>query len=62
VLNVRKVNEFNLTLLKKWCWRHYVDLGGTWFKVMVTSIWLITIRLEEKGGGGIIICLVEGYL
>jgi hypothetical protein len=32
---VRQLNEFNLALLGKWCWRLLVDRGGLWYRVLV---------------------------
>jgi hypothetical protein len=49
-LGVRRVREFNLSLLGKWCWRMLVDHEGLWFKVLVAKY-----GLEDgsvMGGGG----------
>jgi hypothetical protein len=33
-LGVRKVNEFHVTLLGKWCWRLKTKRGGLWRQVL----------------------------
>jgi len=33
-LGVRQLQEFNLSLLEKWCWRLLVDRGGLWYRVL----------------------------
>lgn len=38
------LKEFNLVLLRKWCWRLYVDQGRrVWFKVL-------TVKYEVEEG------------
>jgi hypothetical protein len=49
-LGVRTGREFNLSLLRKWCWRLRVDQEGLWFKVLVAKYGLEDGRV--KGGGG----------
>jgi hypothetical protein len=34
-LGVRRLGEFNRSLLGKWCWRLLVDREGFWYKVLV---------------------------
>lgn len=34
-LGVRRIKEFNLALLGKWCWRVLVDRDSLWFRVLV---------------------------
>jgi hypothetical protein len=33
-LVVRRLREFNIALLGKWCWRMLVDSEGLWFRVL----------------------------
>ncbi|KEH38240.1 hypothetical protein MTR_2g064455 [Medicago truncatula] len=42
-LEVRRLKEFNIALLSKWCWRCLVDMDGLWFKVLSSCYG------EEKG-------------
>ena len=32
-LGVRRLGEFNISLLGKWCWRLFVDKDGLWYRV-----------------------------
>lgn len=41
-LGVRQLEEFNLALLGKWCWRMLTDKEGLWYRVLVA----------KYGGGG----------
>lgn len=34
-MGVRRIKEFNLALLGKWCWRVLVDRDSLWFRVLV---------------------------
>jgi len=43
-LGVRRLGEFNLALLGKWCWKMVVDREGLWFRVL-------TARYVGLGGG-----------
>jgi len=31
---VRRIREFNLTLLGKWCWRMQVENRSLWYRVL----------------------------
>jgi len=42
-LRVRRLGEFNLSLLEKWCWRLLVDKAGLWYRVLKA-------RYGEEGG------------
>nr|ABE79576.2 RNA-directed DNA polymerase (Reverse transcriptase) [Medicago truncatula] len=42
-LGVRRLGEFNLSLLGKWCWRMLVDKEGLWYRVLKA-------RYGEEGG------------
>jgi len=33
-LGVRRLQEFNIALLGKWCWRCLVDREGLWYKLL----------------------------
>jgi len=46
---VRKLNEFNLALLGKWCWVMLVDRGGFWYRVLVARYGEEAGRLEVGG-------------
>ena len=43
-LGIRRLREFNLVLLGKWCWKMVVDREGLWFRVL-------TARYVGLGGG-----------
>ena len=43
-LGVRRLREFNVALLGKWCWRMLVDKEGLWYRVLKA-------RYGEVGGG-----------
>jgi hypothetical protein len=43
-LGVRRMREFNVALLGKWCWRMLVDKNGLWYRVLKA-------RYGEEGGG-----------
>jgi hypothetical protein len=42
-LGVRRLKEFNIALLAKWCWRCLVDREELWFKVLLSRY------VEERG-------------
>ena len=68
-LGVRKMREFNITLLGKWCWRMLVDRSGLWYRVLVArysledgvlreggmraSYWWKEVGRVRDGGGGV---------
>ena len=49
-LGVRKLKEFNVVLLGKWCWRMLVDREGLWYNVLVARYGELGGRLEVGGG------------
>ncbi|GAU16627.1 hypothetical protein TSUD_325750 [Trifolium subterraneum] len=51
-LGVRKLREFNLALLGKWCWRMLVDREGLWFRVLATRYEVERGRLRDGGRRG----------
>ncbi|PNY13834.1 cysteine-rich receptor-like protein kinase [Trifolium pratense] len=48
-LGVRRIREFNLSLLGKWSWRLLTDKDGLWFKVLVAKYGMTDGRIS--GGG-----------
>jgi len=46
---VRKLKEFNIALLGKWCWRMLSDRGGLWYRVLVARYGEEAGRLEIGG-------------
>jgi len=68
-LGVRKMREFNLALLDKWCWRMLVEREGLWYRMLVarygqeggmvreggrwSSIWWRDVASIRDGGGGV---------
>ena len=51
-MGVRQLNEFNIALLGKWCWRMLVDRGGFWYRVLVARYGEVCGRLEDGGQSG----------
>ncbi|GAU11649.1 hypothetical protein TSUD_334620 [Trifolium subterraneum] len=48
-MGVRKLREFNLALLGKWCWRMLVDREGLWYRVLVARYGVERGRLRDGG-------------
>jgi len=48
-LGVRKLREFNIALLGKWCWRLLVDREGLWRRVLVARYGVADGGLEARG-------------
>jgi hypothetical protein len=48
-LGVRRIREFNFSLLGKWCWRLYVNQDCLWFKVLVAKYGLEDGKPREGG-------------
>lgn len=42
-LEARRIREFNLALLEKWCWQQVTESHSLWFRLL--AIW-------PRGGGG----------
>jgi len=40
-LGVRRIREFNLALLGKWCWRLVTKRHGLWYSVMAARYGLV---------------------
>ncbi|GAU41056.1 hypothetical protein TSUD_374110 [Trifolium subterraneum] len=51
-LGVRRLGEFNIALLGKWCWRMLEDKGGLWFRVLVARYGVARGRVREGGRSG----------
>jgi len=51
-LGVRRLREFNLALLGKWCWRLLEDRGSFWYRVLVARYGEEAGRLEVGGRSG----------
>ena len=48
-LGVRRLNEFNIALLAKWCWRFLVDRDNLWYKVLSSRYGEERGRLRDGG-------------
>jgi len=48
-LGVRRIREFNVALLGKWCWRLLEDRDSLWFRVLLARYGTDGGRL--RGGG-----------
>ncbi|KEH37467.1 hypothetical protein MTR_2g038700 [Medicago truncatula] len=48
-LGVRKLGDFNLSLLDKWCWRLLVDKNGLWYRVLKARYGEIGGMVKEGG-------------
>ena len=46
---MRRLGEFNLSLLGKWCWRMLVDKEGLWYRVLKARYGEEGGRLKEGG-------------
>jgi len=46
-LGVRRIREFNVALLGKWCWRMLVERDSLWFKVLLARYGLADGRLRD---------------
>ncbi|GAU39187.1 hypothetical protein TSUD_147950 [Trifolium subterraneum] len=51
-LGVRQLQEFNIALLGKWCWRMLVDKEGLWFRVLAARYGTEIGRVREGGMRG----------
>jgi len=48
-LRVRRLGEFNIAMLGKWCWRLLVEGDGLWRRVLVARYGVKDGRLEDGG-------------
>lgn len=48
-LGLRRIREFNLALLGKWCWRLLEDRKGLWFRLLAARYGLVGGRLQVGG-------------
>jgi len=48
-LGVRRLGDFNFSLLGKWCWRMMVDKEGLWYRVLKARYGESRGRLKEGG-------------
>jgi len=48
-LGVRRIREFNLALLGRWCWRLLVDRNSLWFRVLASRYGVEGGKIQ--GGG-----------
>jgi len=48
-LGVRRIREFNVALLRKWCWRMLVERDSLWFKVLSDRYRVADGRLRDGG-------------
>ena len=48
-LGVRRLREFNIALLGKWCWRALLDKEGLWYRVLKARYGEVGGRLKEGG-------------
>jgi hypothetical protein len=52
-LGVRRLREFNIALLGKWCWRMLMDKAGLWFRVLAARYGVEIGCLRAGGGAGL---------
>ena len=48
-LGVRRLGDFNISLLGKWCWRLMVDKEGLWYHVLRARYSEVGGRIREGG-------------
>ena len=48
-MGVRRIRDFNLALLRKWCWRLLVDRDSLWFRVLSARYGMEEGRVKEGG-------------
>jgi len=51
-LGVRRIREFNLSLLGKWCWRLLEDREGLWFRMLAARYDFVGGKLKDSGHEG----------
>jgi hypothetical protein len=56
-LGVRRIREFNLSLVGKWCWSQGADRLGLWFRLLASRYSLVRGGCKLGSGG---VSVVEG--
>jgi hypothetical protein len=51
-LGVRRIREFNLSLLGKWCWRVATERHGLWFNVLANRYGVVGGAFRPEVGMG----------
>jgi len=51
-LGVRRLREFNLALLGKWCWRMAIERDGLWFRILTARYGGFGGWLQQCGSEG----------
>jgi len=46
---VRRIKEYNVTLLRQWCWRLREKRERLWFRVLVVRYWEEGGRIKDGG-------------
>jgi hypothetical protein len=61
-LGVRRLKEFNLSLLGKWVWMILEERGSLWYRVLSVKYGEERGRLYFGGGGGsVLVAKLESY-
>ena len=61
-LGVRRIREFNLALLGKWCWRMVTERNRMWFNLLAARYGHVgrglVVGRGRRGGGRLLICMM----